>query len=149
VTSRRRIRKKRIMRHFPQLKANNFRITSRRTPLYNCIAWAVGKDDDWWEWRRGYTWPNAPRAETVAAAIALFESQGFEKCAGRELQVGWEKVAIYGDQQGYTHAARQLDTGHWSSKIGKLEDIEHKYLDDLVGGDYGQVVQIMRKKKGV
>ncbi len=38
---RRRSRKRRLLRLFPLLRANDFRITSRRTPQYNCIAWAA------------------------------------------------------------------------------------------------------------
>ena len=133
------------MRIFPQLKANNFRITSRRTNLYNCIAWAIGRNDDWWDYRRGYAWPNAPCFATVAAAVQLLEAQGFEKCANTDGEDGWEKVAIYGNLQGYTHAARQLESHKWSSKIGKLEDIDHDSLDDLAGDAYGQVVQVMKR----
>jgi hypothetical protein len=145
VSSRRRILKKRLMRLFPHLRASNFRITSKATNYYNCIAWAVGKSDEWWEYRRGYTWPQATRTESVASAIELFEAQRFEKCASAAPEVGWNKIAIYGDNSGYTHAAKQLANGHWSSKLGKLHDIEHKTLEDLVEGDYGEVKQVMRK----
>jgi hypothetical protein len=135
------------MRLFPKLKASNFRITSRKTPYYNCIAFAVGISDDWWEYRRGYTWPTAPRNPSTDAAIALFIGQGFEKCDNAEVEPQWEKIAIFGDHAGYTHAARQLESGHWMSKLGKLHDIEHKVLEDLTDGDYGTVIQIMRKRR--
>jgi hypothetical protein len=45
----------------------------------------------------------------------------------------------------YTHAARQRQGGGWTSKLGKLQDIEHDTLDSLSGSDYGTIVQIMRK----
>jgi len=146
VTTRR-IIKKRLMRLFPKLKASNFRLTSRKTPFYNCIAFAVGIDDDWWEYRRGYTWPAAPRNPSVAAAIEVFLGQGFETCDNAYVELQWEKIAIFGDDEGYTHAARQLESGHWLSKLGKLHDIEHKLLEDLAGSDYGTVIQIMRRPK--
>ena len=41
------------------------------------------------------------------------------------LQDGYEKIAIYALDGEPTHAARQLDTGRWTSKLGKHEDIEH------------------------
>lgn len=43
-----------------------------------------------------------------------------------------------------THAARQLENGKWTSKLGQLEDIEHE-LDGLVGDKYGIVVTILRR----
>jgi hypothetical protein len=143
----RRIIKKRLMRIFPKLKANNFRITSRRTACYNCIALAAGIDDDWWEYRPGYTWPGAPRDPSVAAAVTVFLGLGFETCDDADASPQWEKIAIFGDNAGYTHAARQLESGHWISKFGKLHDIEHKYLEDLADSDYGTVIQIMRRQR--
>ena len=144
--SRRRARKRRIMRLFPQLRSSHFRISSHPTAAYNCIAWAAGASEGWWEYRRGYYWPpGVPRVGTVAAAIQTFESLGFEQCASNDLEPGFTKVAIYGDTAGYTHAARQLDDGKWASKIGKLEDIEHVSLGDLVGSAYGDVAAILKK----
>jgi hypothetical protein len=60
VSGKRRILKKRLLRLFPGLQSSRFRITSRKTPLCNCIAWAAGVPGEWWEYRRGYAWPNAP-----------------------------------------------------------------------------------------
>jgi hypothetical protein len=34
---------------FPILTAANHRITSDPSPIYNCIAWAAGHSDAWWE----------------------------------------------------------------------------------------------------
>jgi hypothetical protein len=58
---------------------------------------------------------------------------------------GFEKVALFSDGLYYTHAARQLASGKWTSKLGKAEDIEHDTPDDLAGGVYGDVVQVMRR----
>jgi hypothetical protein len=137
------------MRFFPRLKACNFRITSHQSASYNCIAWAAGVNDDWWEYRRGYTWPYATRAETIDAAVEVFVAQGYEKCDNDTLESGCQKIAINGDEYGYTHAAKQLESGHWSSKLGKLQDIEHKNLSALTEGDYGEAKQILRKKIAV
>jgi len=61
------------------------------------------------------------------------------------LESGYEKVALYGSGMFYTHAARQLSTGKWTSKLGREVDIEHDSADDVAGGVYGEVVQIMRR----
>jgi hypothetical protein len=54
-------------------------------------------------------------------------------------------VALFADAQGVLlHAARQLPGGRWTSKLGALEDIEHA-LQDLVGTEYGSVVQVMKR----
>jgi hypothetical protein len=45
----------------------------------------------------------------------------------------------------WTHAARQLDNGKWTSKLGQLEDIEHESLEALSGAVYGSVVQVLKK----
>jgi hypothetical protein len=115
--------------------------------LYNCIAWAAGDNTRWWQWNYPYTWPKATRNRSTAAAVELFLNQGFAKCGMQEeWEAGWEKVAIYENQAGYTHAAKQLDSGIWSSKLGKGEDIEHRFLNDLAGGAYGQVAQVLKRK---
>jgi hypothetical protein len=56
-----------------------------------------------------------------------------------------EKVALYGSTFLYTHAARQLLNGKWTSKLGRSVDIEHDTPDDLAGGVYGEVQQYMRR----
>ena len=61
------------------------------------------------------------------------------------LETGFEKVAFYGGGMLYTHAARQLPHGKWTSKLGKGEDIEHDTPDDVSGGLYGEVVQLMKR----
>lgn len=84
---------------------------------------------------------------SVESAIQFFETYGFTPTTLDDVSVepGVIKIAIYGDDEGYTHAARQLTNGKWTSKIGKLQDIEHDTLDALSSKAYGQVVQIMRK----
>ena len=57
-------------------------------------------------------------------------------------------MAINGKDQFYTHAARQLPGGNWTSKLGKGEDIEHDTPDVVAGGLYGEFVRIMRRRSG-
>ena len=58
---------------------------------------------------------------------------------------GFETVALFGDGVFYTHAARQLPDGKWTSKLGREEDIEHHAAEDVAGGVYEDVVQFMRR----
>ncbi len=60
-------------------------------------------------------------------------------------QPGYVKVALYGSGFTHTHAARQLPTGKWTSKLGKGEDIEHDTPGDVAGGVYGEVMEVMKR----
>jgi hypothetical protein len=56
-----------------------------------------------------------------------------------------EKVALFADPAGIpTHAARQLASGQWTSKLGQAEDIEHE-LRALEGEIYGVVALILKR----
>jgi len=141
---------KHLLRAFPQLRQTPWAVTSPRTPLYNCIAWAAGDDRHWWEpdAAREYRWPpGVPREYRIEAYIAAFEFLGYDVCevADEALDPGHEKVAIYAKDGEVTHAARQLQTGEWTSKCGELEDITHA-LGGLEGPHYGTPVVIMRRR---
>ena len=78
----------------------------------------------------------------------VFEGLGYQECATDELEVGFEKVAIFAWDDGQpTHVARQLENGRWTSKLGNWEDIEHQKLHALGGtaSMYGVVKLIMRR----
>ncbi len=132
-------------RDFPRLTPENHRVTSPAAIEYNCIAWAVGDTENWWQ--PGLFWPvEAPADEYgVDALEAAFRALGFEACDDVGPEPGFEKVALYGDGRLYTHAARQRPGGKWTSKLGKAEDIEHDTPDVVAGGLYGEVVLIMRR----
>jgi hypothetical protein len=106
---------------------------------------------------RGYYWPpGVAKDDTVQSWIRVFEIHGYKPCRGDDAQPGIEKIAIYGKSNGdATHVARQLASGAWTSKLGKLEDIEHHSLGALEGvydssdlTDYGIVIQIMCRAQG-
>jgi hypothetical protein len=132
-------------RHFPRLTPTNHRMTSPATPAYNCIGWAAHDTARWWQ--PGDYWPIAvPREECgIGALVAAFEAVGFESCDQDAIEPGYEKVALFGNNLFYSHAARQLPGGRWTSKLGKAEDIEHETPDVVAGGIYGEVVEIMRR----
>ena len=133
---------------FPQLNAGSHRVTSPRDGAYNCVAWAAGQTDTWWDHLFGY-WPNsASRDGSVAAYVDLFASLGFELCETSLHEPGVEKIAIYGKDDGqFTHVARQLPSGLWTSKLGSLEDIEHQDLASVSIPDYGRPVRFLRRPR--
>ena len=143
--TKRRIIKKKLRRIFPRLRSTRFQITSRRTRQYNCIAWAAGSNERFWDPAPGYCWPG-PRNGTLQAAVQVYQSLEYVVCPGADLENGFEKIAVYSDQFGdYTHAARQLDSGHWTSKLGKIEDITHETLEDVECPEYGRVVTFLKR----
>jgi len=133
---------------FPQLTSANHQITSPKTTAYNCVAWAAQDTKNWWQ--PGSYWPTQTDAGNggLMQLVQLFADLGYRECAGPEPELGFEKVALYLDAAGFwTHAARQLSNGKWTSKLGELEDIEHDTPDDVAGGAYGTVAGFMKRAK--
>jgi hypothetical protein len=134
---------------FPNLAADVYKITSNQTIDYNCIAWAAGDNANWWDISPGYYWPkDAARTQEIGTLVDVFESLGYEVSDNEDLEEGFEKVALYGDLNGFTHAARQLPGGSWTSKLGPLEDIEHQTTEGITGAYYGTVFKLMKRSKG-
>jgi hypothetical protein len=132
---------------FPNLSADNSRVTSPTDPRYNCVAWAAGETATWW-WPGppGTTYwpPDAPRAETMEAFIGAFATLGYETCANATAETGFEKIAVFELAGKPTHVARQLPGGLWSSKLGKSSDVEHT-LDALDGPLYGRAMVFLAR----
>ena len=141
----------RIEGALPALKEQAYEITSDESETYNCIAWALHDTKQWW-WPTtlyGCYWPpGVPRENTREAVIKVFEMHGYTNCDSGELEPGYEKVAIYErSDTGIEHAARQLQDGEWTSKIGEWEDIRHRTPQSVECEDYGKVVQIMKRPR--
>jgi hypothetical protein len=131
---------------FPRLTPVNHRVTSPPDLEYNCIAWAAGDTTRWWQ--PGIYWPVPTPADDYGLGVLeqLFLSRGYADCSMDAcLETGFEKVALYGGGLLYTHVARQLPTGKWTSKLGGAVDIEHNTPDDVAGGVYGEVAEIMKR----
>ena len=134
---------------FPKLKESGYQKTSEADRAYNCVAWAAGVTDSWWEpdpfhiffWPRGIE-----RRLTLECYVLVFEQLGYQACLDDSLEPGFEKVALYTGTHGRpTHVARQLASGSWTSKLGRLEDIEHPTLEALEGREYGAVAAILKR----
>jgi hypothetical protein len=137
-----------MYRAFPGLRDTGHSITSPATPAYNCIAWAAGDDRRfWWPQDLAY-WPQgAPRELTLEAFVRAYRTVGYDLCEDGTLEAGYEKIAIYAKDSEPTHAARQLPTGEWTSKLGREVDISHATLSGLQGDAYGTVVRFMRRAR--
>ena len=129
----------------PQLTKENSQVTSEADVHYNCVAWAAYDTKRWWQ--PGAFWPVASPADEygISTLEGLFSALGYEECDDEFLEPSYERVALYGAGFMYTHAARQILDGRWTSKLGKGEDITHNTPDDVAGGLYGEVVQFRRR----
>jgi len=137
----------------PNLTRHKWRCASKKDPSYNCIAWAAGDTTrNWWPPSHlgavTYWPPGILAFETLAAFIQAFETLGYEVCDHPGLEVGMEKVAIFVSARtgAPTHAARQLPSGQWTSKLGAGIDIVHDDLE-AVGGEmaleFGSVAAVL------
>jgi hypothetical protein len=141
--------KARLLNEFPGLNHAPFQITSDPDVKYNCIAWAAGENNRWWEPILFQYWPaGVPRESKLGAYIRAYETRGFIAAQDATLESGFLKAAIYTSDGTHTgtpkHAARQLPSGKWTSKLGKFVDIEHT-LGGLEGDVYGKVACYLKR----
>ena len=133
---------------FKKLVDNEFEPTSPRTGLYNCLAWAANDMYNWW-WpdEDGY-WPEGVnRKHDIQSFIDAYSTIGYKVCDNSELEPGIEKIAVYLNTEGPQHAARQLESGFWTSKLGPYEDITHNYLHGVDCNEYGKAAVFMSKPR--
>jgi hypothetical protein len=139
----------------PNLTDQSCVITSPPDTVYNCIAWAAEDTNRWW-WPfplGGVSyWPKGiPRQETIDAFILAFGTLGFLPCRDGSLEKGVQKIVLFARLEAGsvipTHAARQLENGHWTSKLGPLEDITHFVHDAVNGPAYGQAVKFLSRRR--
>jgi hypothetical protein len=139
----------RLVLAFPQLAYERFRETSSATAEYNCIAWSASRTDAWWEPSPDGYWPvGAPSAYTVDAYMQAYSTIGYEVTGSGDFEVRCERIVLFAEASGKpTHAARQLENGKWSSKLGQDVDIEHATPLGVSGQLYGLPVVFMRRPR--
>ena len=143
---------------FPNSTGSRLDLTSEEDINYNCASWALEENHRWWEPyglilpapSPPYHWPpELPQDNKAATYVRLFEMNGYELAADESLEQGYKKVALYIRDVNFQHAARQLSTTKWTSKIGKHEDIRHELRALERDGPYGYGTAsiFMRKPK--
>jgi hypothetical protein len=143
---------------FPSLSRRNHQVTSDETGDYNCAAWAAGVSDEWW-WPipvtpENYWPPGIERQPSIDSFLAAYRTLGYEQCPDGSVEDGFEKVVFYASRETPSvvkHVALQLPSGRWTSKLGKLEDIEHETEQALEGAtheySYHFVAAYMRRQR--
>ena len=89
--------------------------------------------------------PSLARNDLVFTVMQLFADEGYSLCDDDAVESGYEKIAIYAFISQFTHVAKQLPDGRWTSKMGNREVITHPSLTNLAGGFFGNVHCIMRR----
>ncbi len=135
-----------LKRVFPKLNVQPWRKTSEDTKDYNCLAWAAGETHRRWDLDPNYYWPvGVPREQTIPAFISAYETCGYMECENGDFEHGFEKIAIYAINKKPQHAARQMASGMWTSKLGDFWDIEHSTVDGVESNPYG-IVEVFMKR---
>lgn len=135
---------------FPSLVGTSYSEESPVTDSYNCIAFAFGDTKNaWWPTRDfGYYWPPGfPFEDLVEVLKSIFCVHGYSECSDMEAEAGYEKVVIYSRNGRFLHAARQLKSGRWASKLGDEQDIEHDRAEHVAGHAYGDTLDVMQRKR--
>jgi hypothetical protein len=107
----------------------------------------VGEGLWWWPDPDGDGyWPDGVKREESLDCFELaYGTLGYEKCdAG--IEPGFEKIVIYAHKGKPSHAALQLPNGHWKSKLGSWEDIEHNTEKAIEEYEYGKAVLYMKRR---
>ena len=138
---------RRLEEIFTNLAGSSYEISGQASKEYNCIAWVMRISTQNWDCNDpdGYWPPSILRDDSIMTIMQLFASQGFSLCEDDTPEPGYEKIALYAFVGRFTHAARQLEDGHWTSKLGKGPTITHNSPANLTGGFYGNVHCIMRR----
>ena len=106
----------------------------------------MGIDDDGGIFERLSGRKTCPRDDVIENLVAVYSEFGSRNAIGQTLPlalIGLRSTAIVC----LFPMLRQLENGKWTSKLGPLEDIEHASLEGVTGAQYGQVVQMLRRKK--
>jgi hypothetical protein len=79
----------------------------------------------------------------------MFGTQGYVETDAGAVEEGFEKIALYINKHGQvTHAARQLQNGFWTSKLGNNCDVMHA-VEALEGGLHGLLGKFLKRPKPV
>ena len=127
-----------LINSFRCLEADkNFFIIGNKTPVYNCIAWAMGYTDRWVEGINyfgyaagqlppGHYWPDGVRrGENSEDLVNAFIAEGFSIPEKNELEEGYDYVALYHRRTRFlhimkwTHASKIINNEKECSKFGQ------------------------------
>jgi len=114
---------------FPVLTADKYNKTSEPTFDYNCVAWALGRTDiNLGPPGFGYGWPLDCPSAKIDNFVEFFKYHGFKVSPKGEFETDKEKIVIFSNEGWFTHVAKLVKSGRWTSKLGDEMDCEHDLL---------------------
>jgi hypothetical protein len=118
---------------FPQLPQSSVWVLGNATPVYNCLAWALGRTDRW-------IWPWGGSLPSLATFTSYLRQFGY--ATGTPAA-----AAVYGNAAWGSYAIAHIGR-HWvgapSSKLGRYLLIHHTWAG-LNYGAYGALRQYYRR----
>jgi hypothetical protein len=94
-----------------------------------------------------YYWPSGvTRQYSLEAYRSAYEALGYTETTGEDLEPEYQKIALFTKYGVPTHASRQLESGFWTSKLGRDVDMKHR-LQGVCGNQYGEVALILRRHR--
>jgi hypothetical protein len=131
---------------FPRLIGKEFDL-SDESFNYNCLAYALGDHNQWWEPPRapGQYWPPGFSEDvTIQTVEKIIRVHGYTK----EVELGSmpeaDAIAIYGIGEEWAHFAK-FSGGKWEAKLGCGHDVQGVNLSDMEVPIYGKVVKILSR----
>ena len=137
-----------IERDFPALKGEEYELSGEDFN-YNCLAFALGDEGNWWEPPRGrgqYWPPGFPEDTTVRTVESIMRAHGFSVETDAKTWPDTDAVAIYAEGEEWTHFAK-FANAQWSCKLGEGHDVSGIRLEHLEGALYGRVVKILQRPR--
>lgn len=129
---------------FPLLIGKQYELSDENF-TYNCLAYALGDESNWWEppKQSGQYWPPGyPDDTTLPTVEAIIRCHGFTVQVDIAITPETDAIAIYGAGNEWTHFAKCVN-GRWCSKLGDGHDVVDIRLEDLEGAIYGKVMKIL------
>jgi len=133
-------------RQFPKLKGKNIDL-SPKDFNNNCLAFALGDHQNWWEppGQYGFYWPPGfPADTTIETVERIIRLHGFTVELDPHSTPENDSIAIYGLHGEWKHFAK-FANGAWSSKLGQSHDVERIDHLDLEIKAYGKCVKILSR----
>jgi hypothetical protein len=133
---------------FPALAGKDYGLSDEDFN-HNCLAFALGDVNNWWEPPHGHGryWPPGFSEDvSVKTVEAIIRTHGFTEEISKDTPPETDAVAIFAIGDEWTHFAR-FSEGAWASKLGEGHDVAGVALDDLVVDAYGTVTKILRRPR--
>src|SRR6266849_11043738 len=98
-----------VERDFPALTRENYQKSSEKDFNYNCLAFVLGDNQNWWEppGMFGHYWPPGfPEDTTVETVTLIIKTHGFLVDAELKANPETEAIAVYAEGHEWTHFAK-------------------------------------------